>query len=137
MKRFSQKTGFSSLAELNITPLLDLAFVLLIIFVITTPMLEQSINISTPSSHPTPATLNSDAVKIIALTREGEIFLEKERVDLTLLEDRLRALKDQNEKIAVGIRADKALAYEKIIEVLDLLQRSGINQFGLITKVEE
>ena len=137
MKRFSQKTGFSSLAELNITPLLDLAFVLLIIFVITTPLLEQSINISTPSAHSTPSTVNPEAVKIIALTREGEIFLEKEPVDLVSLEDRLHALKNQNEKIAVGIRADKVLAYEKIVEVLDLLQRVGINQFGLITKVEE
>lgn len=137
MKRFSQKTGCSSLAELNITPLLDLAFVLLIIFVITTPLLEQSINISTPSARSTPSTLDSSAVKIIAMTQKGEIFLDKDPVDLVSLEDRLRSLKEQDEKVAVGIRADKTLAYEKIIEILDLLQRSGITQFGLITKVED
>lgn len=137
MKRFSQKTSYSSLAELNITPLLDLAFVLLIIFVITTPLLEQSINISTPSARSTSSTLDSSEVKIIAMTREGTIFLDKDPVDLNLLENRLRALREQDEKIAVGIRADKTLAYEKIIEVLDLLQRAGITQFGLITKVED
>lgn len=137
MKRFSAKTGHTSLAELNITPLLDLAFVLLIIFVITTPLLEQSINISTPSAQATPSHLDTSSVKIIAITKTGEMFLDQEPVNLSTLENRLLTLKKQNEKLAIGIRADKTLAYEKIIEVLDLLQRSDITQFGLITKVEE
>ncbi|MEZ5404724.1 MAG: biopolymer transporter ExbD [Verrucomicrobiia bacterium] len=137
MKRFSQKTGFSSLAELNITPLLDLAFVLLIIFVITTPLLEQGISVATPSSSPTPVALDLQSVKMVSINQQGEIFLEKEAISLNRLEARLHQLKVQDEKVAVGIRADKHLAYEKIIEVLDALQRSGITQFGLITRVED
>jgi biopolymer transport protein ExbD len=137
MKRFSQKSGYSSLAELNITPLLDLAFVLLIIFVITTPLLEQGITIATPSSSPTPVALDLQSVKTVSVNQKGEIFLEKELVPLSLLEEHLRQLKIADEKVAIGIRADKRLAYEKIIEVLDALQRSGITQFGLITQVDD
>lgn len=137
MKRFSQKAGYSSLAELNITPLLDLAFVLLIIFVITTPLLEQGITIATPSSSPTPVALDLQSVKTVSVNQKGEIFLEKELILLSSLEERLRQLKLADEKVAIGIRADKRLAYEKIIEVLDALQRSGITQFGLITQVDD
>lgn len=137
MKRFSQKAGYSSLAELNITPLLDLAFVLLIIFVITTPLLEQGITIATPSSSPTPVALDLQSVKTVSVNQKGEIFLEKELILLSSLEERLRQLKLADEKVAIGIRADKRLAYEKIIEILDALQRSGITQFGLITQVDD
>jgi len=137
MKRFSQNASHHySLAELNITPLLDLAFVLLIIFIITTPMIEQGINVSTPSSSPNQMAVDPASVKTVSLDRDGRIFLEKEPVTTETLEKKLASMIESNPKLAVGIRADKSLPYEKVVAVIDALQKAGVTQFGLITKVD-
>ncbi len=137
MKRYSQRGAQSSMAELNITPLLDLAFVLLIIFVITTPVMEQSINVRTPDSTTARVEVDPGDVRTISLDASGGLFLENEPIDLESLEARLAAIKAATPDIAVGIRADRALAYEKVIDVIDAIQRAGISRFGLLTRPEE
>jgi biopolymer transport protein ExbD len=137
MKRFSQKSGFTSMAELNITPLLDLAFVLLVIFIITTPLMEQGINVSVPNSSPNRVNLDPNAVRTIQLDQAGKIYLDNSEIPLRQLEQELQKLHQAEPKLAVGIRADKSIAYEKVVEILDAVQRSGITQFGLITRVDE
>ncbi len=138
MKRFSdrQLSGGHSMAELNITPLLDLCFVLLIIFLITTPLMEQGINVNTPSASPISAPLDPASVKTVSLDKAGAIFLDGTPVGIAELGARLEGLLRKDPKLAVGIRADKALAYEKVVDVIDVLQKVGVKQFGLITRVE-
>lgn len=132
MKRYSQRSGHTAMAELNVTPLLDLAFVLLIIFIITTPLLEKQIKVDLPSA----ATNNTQpvdpkSIRTISIDRNGQVYLESQRIDLPVLEQQLTAFRAANPDAAVVLRADKTLSYQKVVDVLDILQRAQITRMHL------
>src|SRR5450432_320879 len=107
MRRYSNRTALTTLAEINITPLLDLAFVLLIIFMITTPLLENSKTLIVPSSATSNAPINPAAVQTVSIDRNETIRLNEEQVDAATLESRLLDLKRANPEVAVVIRPDR------------------------------
>ena len=137
MKRYSSASGHSSMAELNITPLLDLAFVLLIIFVITTPLIEQGINLTPPTSSANPLNLDPTELKTIEVDRTGALRLDGVETTLSELARALASLKEADPKVSVGIRADKDVAYQHVVGVIDLLQRLQISRFGLVTQPDQ
>lgn len=136
MKRYSQRHSLSTLSEINITPLLDLAFVLLIIFMITTPLLENSVNLVIPSSGVSNAPVNSAQVQTISLDRQERIRFNNELVDAETLLTRLTELKRVNPDAAVVIRPDRELPVQKLIALMDTLQRAQITKVGVATKAE-
>ena len=136
MKRYSQRHSLSTLSEINITPLLDLAFVLLIIFMITTPLLENSVNLVIPSSGASNAPVNSAQVQTISIDRQERIRFNNELVDAQTLLTRLTELKRANPEVAVVIRPDRELAVQKLIALMDTLQRAQITKVGVATKAE-
>ena len=136
MRRYSQRQSLSSLSEINITPLLDLAFVLLIIFMITTPLLENSVNLVIPSSGAANAPVNPTTVETISIDRAEVIKFENDVVDLETLSARLTELKRTNPEAAVVIRPDRELPVQKLIGVMDALQRAQITKVGIATKAE-
>src|SRR5215467_10875047 len=101
MRRYSQRQSLTSLSEINITPLLDLAFVLLIIFMITTPLLENSMNLIIPSSGVKNPGVTSSEVQTISIDRNEVIRLNNQPVDLESLGERLSELKQANSEVAV------------------------------------
>ena len=115
MRRYSQRTGLTTLSEINITPLLDLAFVLLIIFMITTPLLENSVNLVIPSSGAANAPVNPPQVQTISIDRTKRFALNNEgdRTGHARLRD-CAELKQANPDVAVVIRPDRELAGAKI-----------------------
>jgi len=137
MKRFSQRQGYGSLAELNITPLLDLAFVLLIIFMITAPALEQMLPLTPPEMDATPRALGRESIRLIEIDRQGQIFWEGEKATLEELAAFVAQESNSASQKPVGIRADGALAYQKIIDVVEILEKHHIKRFGLWTRVGE
>jgi biopolymer transport protein ExbD len=136
MRRYSQRNSLSSLSEINITPLLDLAFVLLIIFMITTPLLENSVNLSIPSSGEKNPQINSSQVQTISIDRTETIKLNNQVVDPDTLAVQLIELKRANPDVAVVIRPDRDLPVQKLITLMDSLQRAGITKVGVATKAE-
>src|SRR5205823_11748402 len=104
MRRYSQRQSLSSLAEINITPLLDLAFVLLIIFMITTPLLESSMSLIIPSSGAKTPPVTSSQVQTISIDRNEAIRLNNQAVDLDALSSQLADMKHANPDVAVVIR---------------------------------
>jgi biopolymer transport protein ExbD len=136
MKRYSQRHSLSTLSEINITPLLDLAFVLLIIFMITTPLLENSVNLVIPSSGASNAPVNSAQVQTISIDRQERIRFNNELVDAQMLLTRLTELKRANPEVAVVIRPDRELPVQKLIALMDTLQRAQITKVGVATKAE-
>ncbi len=123
----------SQLRDIHITPLLDLAFVLLIIFMITTPLMEQKIGINLPSSRRTePDLVDPKTVKQIAVDSAGRVYLDEQRVEVEELEKLLIQWKVSNENAAVSFRADANLRYQQIIRVLDAIRESGV-KLGLAT----
>jgi biopolymer transport protein ExbD len=136
MRRYSQRQSLSSLSEINITPLLDLAFVLLIIFMITTPLLENSMNLIIPSSAAKTPPISSSEVQMISIDRNELVRLNNQPIDSGTLSARLAALKSSNADVAVVIRPDRDLPVQKLVTLMDALQRAGIMKVGIATRAE-
>ena len=136
MRRYSQRTSLTSLSEINITPLLDLAFVLLIIFMITTPLLENSVNLVIPSSGVANTPVNPSKVQVISMDRTEAIKLNDEPVDGAMLASRLAELKRADPDVAIVIRPDRDLSVQKLVSLMDALQRAQITKVGIATKAE-
>jgi len=132
MKRYSQRSGHTAMAELNVTPLLDLAFVLLIIFIITTPLLENGIPLQLPtaSDRPTPP-VDPKSVRTINVTRQGQVYLDNQPVDLAVLEQELVEFRAERPDAAVIVRADRSLPYQQVMDVYDVIQRAQIERMSL------
>ena len=136
MRRYSQRTSFSTLSEINVTPLLDLAFVLLIIFMITTPLLESSMNLVIPSSATANGPISKADVQTISIDRDGVIRLNTEALDVETVSNRLLQLKGANPELAVLIRPDRDLPVQRLVAVMDAVQHAQITKVGIATKSE-
>ena len=136
MRRYSQRTSLTTLSEINITPLLDLAFVLLIIFMITTPLLENSMNLVIPSSGAKNPPINRSQVQTVSIDRTDTIRFNNQVVDLETLTAQVGELKQKNPDVAIVIRPDRELPVQKLIGLMDALQQAGITKLGIATKAE-
>ena len=136
MRRYSQRNSLTTLSEINITPLLDLAFVLLIIFMITTPLLENSMNLVIPSSSATTPPITSSQVQTISIDHTETILFNNQIVDPETLSARLLEMKQRNPDVAVVIRPDRELPVQKLISLMDAMQRAQITKVGIATRAE-
>jgi biopolymer transport protein ExbD len=134
MRRFSQRGYLITLSEINITPLLDLAFVLLIIFVITTPLLEQSINLKLPRGGRPDTKIDPRNVRTVEVSATGVYALDKRRMPFDQMITQLAADFRSNPNIIVNIRADQDDPYKYVTAVIDGCQRSGITRYSLRTE---
>jgi biopolymer transport protein ExbD len=119
--------------ELNVVPLLDLAWNLLIVFIMVVTATVQGINVNLPKASAATSTIKP-ATKAITITADGTIYLDSFPVTMADLEARLRQLKAVNPNLPVVIKGDEKISYKSVIEVLDLLQRLEITQLGLVTQ---
>ncbi len=133
MRRYSKKEGFSTLSEINVTPLLDLAFVLLIIFMITTPLMDKSVDLVIPTSEAAKNAVNPDLVQTVSVNREDVVKLNGEQVTLDQLEAKLVAMQRANAGVAVVIRSHKELPVQKLVDVMNALERARITKVGVVT----
>jgi biopolymer transport protein ExbD len=136
MRRYSQRQGLSTLSEINVTPLLDLAFVLLIIFMITTPLLESSMNLVIPSSNATNPAISKSQVQTVSIDRAETIRFNNQVTDLNKLTAELTELQQTNPNVAIVIRPDRDLPVQKLIRLMDAVQRAGITKVGIATRAE-
>ncbi len=136
MRRYSQRNNLTTLSEINVTPLLDLAFVLLIIFMITTPLLENSMSLVIPSSGGANPPINSSQVQTLSIDRSETIRLNNQVVDSEMLNAQLAQLKQTNPDVAVVIRPDRELPVQKLIVLMDALRRAQITKVGIATKAD-
>lgn len=136
MRRYSNRNALHTLNELNVTPLLDLCFVLLIIFMITTPLMENSVDLVVPSSSTAKTQVNPSEVQMIEMSRNDELKLNKVVISAADLEAQLAALKAQDPQVSVVVRPDRELPIQKFIGVMDILKRVGIGKVGVMTRNE-
>jgi len=119
--------------EINVVPMLDLAWNLLLVFMIVVTASVQGIAVNLPKASAAAGKVKS-TTKAITITAEGTIYLDSFPVTMGELEDRLRQYKAADPNFPVVIRGDEKIAYKSVIEVLDLLQRLDINQLALVTQ---
>jgi biopolymer transport protein ExbD len=136
MKRFSQRAGYATMAELNVTPLLDLAFVLLIIFIITTPLLEQGIQVNLPTAPRSSVEVNPKSVRTIAMDRSGVVYFDKTRLNLRELQSALASWKRSDPEASAVLRFDRDLRLQQVVEIFDALERAGISRTAILNTPE-
>jgi len=128
------RRSHGTIAELNITPLLDLVFVLLIIFIITTPQLVNNLEMNLPSGKPPPPKKDKPKIARIEVNAAGVITLDGETVTVPELKDKLWALKEANPDLPVVVKGADEVEYQGMVSVLDTLQQLDITKVGLATQ---
>ena len=129
----TSRSSHSSLNELNITPLLDLVFVLLVIFIITTPQMMNNLEMNLPSGKPPPPQKEKPRINRIVVDAKGQTFLNDQAVTLAALKDKLQQLKTDNPDLSVVVKGADDVDYQNMVSVLDVLQQLDITKVGLAT----
>lgn len=124
---------FDEVTEINVVPMLDLAWNLLVVFMIVVTASVQGISINLPKASAAASKIKP-TTKAITITAEGTIFLDSFPVSMSELENRLRQFKAADPNLPVLVRGDEKIAYKSVIDVLDLLQKLEISQLGLVTQ---
>jgi len=137
MRRYSERHSLHTLSELNVTPLLDLAFVLLIIFIITTPLMDNKMDVSLPGSNAAQNAVDPSSVQTVTLHRDEQITLNNVPVDLPGLASELERLHNERPEIAVLIRSDKSLPVQKLVDIMNAVQRAKISKVGVATQPDQ
>ncbi len=135
MSRRTSIVELRQISEINMTPLIDLTFILLITFIITFPMIEQGIPVNLPRGKA--QDLKDRESRTISIDARGEVFLDRVPVTLPDLEKELTILGAANPDTVVMVRADQDLVYGRMVEVLQVLQRARIAKMALVTQLED
>jgi len=132
MKKCS-KSHHHALAELNITPLLDLAFVLLVIFIITTSPVINDLEVDLPAAAKRPKDAKPK-VNYVTVESSGKMYLNKDEVELGALQERLVALRLDDPDVNVVVRGSARTKYQHIVDVMDVLQQANVGKVNLATE---
>ncbi|MBI3188013.1 MAG: biopolymer transporter ExbD [Gammaproteobacteria bacterium] len=119
--------------DINVTPMLDVAYVLLLIFIIMTTATVQGIMVNLPKASATPS-LAKPQTKAVTIAQDGTIYLDTYPVTLQELESLLKQYKAVNPQLPVVVKADSQIAYQRVVDVLDIMGRLEISQLGLVTQ---
>jgi len=132
LKKTSRRSH-GTMNELNITPLLDLVFVLLVIFIITTPQMMNNLEMTLPSGKPPPPSKEKPKINKIAVEADGQITFNEQKVTSEELKADLKALKASDPDLKVVVKGSDEADYQKMILVLDVLRQLDITKIGLAT----
>ena len=131
---YHQRHSLGSLSELNVTPLLDLAFVLLIIFMITAPFLAESADLTIPSTKASRDAIDPSKVFTISIDKYRMLELDGAPLEREDLESGIQQLKSQNPGMGVVIKAHNGLPVQDLVGLMDTLREAGIAKVGVVTK---
>jgi biopolymer transport protein TolR len=121
------------LAEINVTPLVDVMLVLLIVFMVTAPLLTTGVHVDLPKSKAAPLSQSDDKPLEISIDAKGQIFLQETPIDLAQLVPRLDAISQENHEAKIYIRGDRANSWGTMMEVLGAVGGAGYGKVGLVS----
>ncbi len=128
-------TKGSLLAEINVTPFVDVMLVLLIIFMVTAPMMTQGIDVNLPQTEG-PAIPTENERLVITVSQDRKVYINQDQVEMDNVGPKLTALAGSREKAGQGVflRADETVPYGVVVQVMALIRQAGINQIGMVTE---
>ena len=135
-RKFHKKNRLTALTEINVTPLIDLAFALLIIFMIATPLLEQTIPINLPGEVSKPQLDVKNDIQVVSINRQGELYWGSKKVTEAEMKVLLQETSKADVVPVLRIRADKELPYESVIGLIDLIKQNNLVKISLDTEVK-
>ncbi len=118
--------------ELNLVPLIDVLLVVLFFYMIISPMMSRGLDVNLPRSESN--TVKPEDRIVLTVTRAQEVFVEKERVDVSRLKNVLDSIRKTKPQINVYLRADRDAPYGAIVQVMDIVKRAGIDKLGMVTE---
>lgn len=124
----------TGLTEINVTPFVDVMLVLLIIFMVASPMLKQGFDVALPQGSERLFPENTETRYILSMDDKGQLYLDNRRIPLEHLEFKLRQLNESTQVDALFLEADEGLPYGQVVSVLDIVKKSGIRTLGMVTK---
>ena len=127
-----QRRGSHIVREINIIPLLDLVLTVLFFYMIVSPMMSRGLDVNLPKSGAN--TVKPEDRIVLTVTRAQELFVEKERVDISRLPDVLASIRKSKPQINVYLRADRDAPYGAVVQVMDIVKRAGIDRLGMVTE---
>lgn len=120
--------------EINITPMVDVMLVLLVIFMVTSPMLVAGVKVDLPETSASPATGDDEPLSI-TIDKNGEVYIQDTKVDINELTPKLKAITREKMDTRIFIRGDKNIDYGKVIEVMGAINVAGFNKVALVTGI--
>jgi len=118
---------------INVTPLVDVMLVLLVIFMVTAPMMQQGVAVDLPNAAGA-ALPQEDATFVVTVTVDGQLYLNDTKHDLATLTERLLAIREEKPAMVVYLRADNDSSYGNVVSVMAALKRAGVDKLGMITE---
>lgn len=122
--------------EINVTPLVDVMLVLLVTFIITAPMLTNTINVNLPDTQPTVQQKAPEKPVVISVDAEGKVYLDKQGFALAEIESELVKRKTENPEVRLNLNADEKVNYGVIAKVMASIERAGIDRLSFVSEVE-
>jgi biopolymer transport protein TolR len=122
-----------ALAEINVTPLVDVMLVLLIVFMVTAPLLTTGVHVDLPKSKAGPLSQSDDKPLEISIDAKGQIFLQETAIDIDQLVPRLNAISHENHDAKIYIRGDKGNSWGTMMEILGAVGGAGYGKVGLVS----
>ena len=135
--RFHQDDDYSDMAEINVTPLVDVMLVLLIIFMVTAPLLTQGLTVALPTAEGKSFELASNNPAKIQVTATGAVYLDGSPAGSTNLDTTLGPMLRSRRIKRALLEADKSVPYGRVVAVLDVMNRAGVEQLGMVTQPQE
>ncbi len=131
--RLERTQGEPPMSDINVTPLVDVMLVLVVIFIITAPLLASSIRLDLPRAE---GTQSADAPRFVSvvLDREGKVFLNDKPVAPPQLAEQLAAAAKQNPDTEIQLRADQAVPYGRVVEVMGVAHKAGLSRIGFVAE---
>ena len=127
--------GYRPMSEINVTPMVDVMLVLLIIFMVTSPMMIAGVNVDLPETKAKQVTVQDEPLTV-SIDEDGKIFLQETAIEFDQIVPRLQAIAQENNDIRIFVRGDKHLDYGKVMQVVGAISGSGFTKVALITDTE-
>jgi biopolymer transport protein TolR len=132
--RKQRLSSIQQISDINLTPLMDLTFILLITFIITFPLLEQGIPIDLPTGDAAP--LEDPQGLVITLDKDGGLFLDERKLEKEELARDIKDLVAMDPELTVMVRGDEGIQYGKVVEVMKILHDANVTRMALVTQAE-
>jgi len=130
-----RRPGRRAISEINVTPFVDVMLVLLVIFMVTAPLIQQGIDVQLPKTHSEGLKRNEDAL-VITVKRDGTLYVQRAKVPMKELEKKIGKIFESRANHEVFLRADEKVAYGTVAKTLARLRRAGATRIGMVTEPE-